>query len=1645
MKKKILKKAILAVAVILLAISLYNLVDFFRSGKQSMEISINSKYFTNSNLDAIVRLKDEKTDMFKAGKIKVELLDHEGKKVKGTKQKYNVQEDEDTVISIPLNEKIETGNYSLKVIATDGLLKDEKEIDVAVVNEKKTNVVISLDKGIYKPGDTVNFRAMLLSKKDDTPISEDVCVSIYDGNENRVFIKETKSSEFGIVSGSFELADEVNSGEYKIVVSTNAVEQTKIFNVNSYVIPTFEATITTDKENYLVGETAQVSLNTKYFFGEPVKNANITGKINETEIVGLTDENGMFQTTYTVEKAGSVNINLQVVDTSNYLVEAQKTILGSTDIFEIEILPENQELIRGIDNDVYIFTKYADGTPLKTHTTIKIGEKSRQVITDKNGVGKITLTADDIDSLKYKTVITVKSEDMNGNIVSKEQKIAVSENNGIIIHTDKVKYSQGDDVHITLISTTDIQNEKIFVYKDDELLKMLSTDQKDIEFNLEDCYGLIDIYVGKEKELDYYSRKYYGSTYLKYSKKTIFVKPNKDLNIGIKTDQEEYKPGEDLTIQFTTTDSAKENVDAALLVSILDEAILNLADNDLSIDNIKLALEDLDLVDGITAADIYANIIDDKDEQTLMGLLLKQNSKNYNVRTYYMRDTSGLSQEYIKGFIPGMIGFIIFFIYASICSEKFRKLLIHGINIVVMFCIINAWLYDIFSLSYDMIPIVSFAITFVIYVLYLYKKKEFIFEMILEIIMIPIVLLVVFGLCTDIMYYNDFAFLIFLLPPVLWTILVAFSRKFTLKRPFVFIKKILERISKVEIIYLIAYIIINLINIYSSISIIIKAFILNITYYKFVGKKGIIKEKNKIDSAQILGYASILACFILIGTIIGIMQINSNFAGNIEIDNSNRYDPTISEDALDLTQFEGKADTSGATQNSYSDWLDASQNFITKGEDSSDRVVIGDENKTIEDEIEKEQNVEEHIRNVFLESLAFIPELITNEGTAETTIKISDNITTWNIQTVGNTKQGNIGFATSNFRVFQEFFIDFTLPTNSVVTDKVSIPVTIYNYKDTNLVIQLEVKENDWSKIGEYTKQITIKPQSTEMIYVPIEIVTAGKQILRIEAKAEGDIQDIVEKSLEITPNGLQKTNVVSSGTTETSFSQDFFTTEEAIEGTRTLKVKIYPSMMSQVIEGMESILKMPTGCFEQTSSSLYPNILVLKYLEENQLANEQIKAKALNYISKGYQKLLSYEVSGEKGGYSLYGDSPAETVITAFGLMEFSELSEVYEVDENVIENMIEFLFKKQNSNGSFDYKSTYIGGAQSTDELAMNAYIIWALSEVCPEDSRLEKSITYLEKKLTKVEDNYTRALIANVFSNVDHESTREVIKDLMQEVKVDGNKAYISSNVKDYYGTSRKYQTIQTTALTSLVLIKENSNIKTNQSFIDYIIEMKDARGTWNTTQSTILALKAINKYNEKTDMSNQTISIKVNNEIQEIEIGENALDFYEVEFENIQEECKIAIDMKKGKLCYEVIEEYYVPYEKVEVKEMIKVKQEIVSQAKVNDVVTQKIQITNLSENLIRNGLIQINVPQGCSTIEESLMQLKYKGIIEKYEYSYGKINLYIRNFDENEIKNIEVQYRAQYPENITGASVRVYDYYNPDIEGLLLPVNITITQ
>ena len=134
------------------------------------------------------------------------------------------------------------------------------------------------------------------------------------------------------------------------------------------------------------------------------------------------------------------------------------------------------------------------------------------------------------------------------------------------------------------------------------------------------------------------------------------------------------------------------------------------------------------------------------------------------------------------------------------------------------------------------------------------------------------------------------------------------------------------------------------------------------------------------------------------------------------------------------------------------------------------------------------------------------------------------------------------------------------------------------------------------------------------------------------------------------------------------------------------LWVKLYPGTFSQVVEGLDGILRMPNGCFEQTSSTTYPNMLVLDYLKQTKKINPELQMKAERYINVGYQRLVTFEC--KNGGFSWFGNEPAHQILTAYGLLEFSDMAKVHDVDPNVIARTQQWLARKQKPDGTWEEK---------------------------------------------------------------------------------------------------------------------------------------------------------------------------------------------------------------------------------------------------------------------------------------------------------------------------------------------------------------------
>lgn len=138
-----------------------------------------------------------------------------------------------------------------------------------VVNPKKHSVYVQTDKSVYKPADNIQFRVLILDGETRPLNPTDVEIFITDGADNR--IKQYDKAQFkkGVFQGELQLSDLPVMGNWKINVKVdNGIDFSKIFEVNEYVLPTFEVLIDTSSDIHYKYGKIRATVRAKYTFGK---------------------------------------------------------------------------------------------------------------------------------------------------------------------------------------------------------------------------------------------------------------------------------------------------------------------------------------------------------------------------------------------------------------------------------------------------------------------------------------------------------------------------------------------------------------------------------------------------------------------------------------------------------------------------------------------------------------------------------------------------------------------------------------------------------------------------------------------------------------------------------------------------------------------------------------------------------------------------------------------------------------------------------------------------------------------------------------------------------------------------------------------------------------------------------------------------------------------------------------------------------------------------------------------------------------------------------------------------------------------------------------------------------------------------------
>ena len=671
------------------------------------------------------------------------------------------------------------------------------------------------------------------------------------------------------------------------------------------------------------------------------------------------------------------------------------------------------------------------------------------------------------------------------------------------------------------------------------------------------------------------------------------------------------------------------------------------------------------------------------------------------------------------------------------------------------------------------------------------------------------------------------------------------------------------------------------------------------------------------------------------------------------------------------------------------------------------------------------------VRSDFRDTVHWEPLLNTNAmGEAELRFFLSDALTTFRVIAEG-LGGGAAGHGEATLASSLPVSLATKLPPAVTAGDELLLPITVSNARPEALTAQVRATlDPELLVAGRTAGALSLAAESADTLWVPVTVADgAGDASVRLEASG-GGLSDTAEHTLRVVPPGFPR-SVSAAG----EMAEELHLTlrvDEAVPGSLHANVTWQPSTVSTLVQGMEALIQTPGGCFEQTSSTNWPNVAILGYLEAHD-GDPRLRQKSAQALNVGYSKLTGYQV--EAGGFETWGSGPGKEVLSAFGLLQFADMAAVYPVDDAILERDAAYLLDQRDGKGGFRNSGESAHGYGSAPKPILDGFITYALAET-GHVSELEREVAAQAGVARQTRDPYVLALATRVLAAADHTGARAARERLAGLQAKDGSFPGAESSITRSYEANLL---VESTALAALALMDHPSTRAEADAAVEWLLGARRGVGSWGATQATALALDALTTHAELNSRprTDGVLEVEVNGDVvgtmqytadhdgaividgweDALVVGDNHVVLRQVDGEPLP----FTVDVSWSSI---------VPLSDpgAELTLSTELADDAVS---MGDTVRMTATVGNRTGDVVPSPIARIGLPAGLSAQTWQLDELQERGVIAFYELRPREVTLYWDGIHADEQHRVALDLVAEVPGRFTAPASTAYPYYDDD--------------
>lgn len=492
------------------------------------------------------------------------------------------------------------------------------------------------DRPVYRPTHTVHFKAILRTRAGErfkVPSGEQVQVLIEDPDSKPVFQSTLPISALGTIHCDLDLSASAALGYYSISVSGKGGQRFAVnggFYVEEYKKPEYDVKVTPSALRVLQGDSIEATIEARYYFGEPVANADVKYVVHtlpywspfierdedegvpaqsfgdEGEGEGTSDYAGsqISEQTGKLDADGKLTVRIptrldehhndvryrieaRVTDAGNREISGYHAVIATYGSFAVSIHAESYVYQVGETIHATAVARDYDGKPVRTAVQVELvrgywwyyrsGQQetvldTRDAQTGDDGTAVVTFAAKDAGSLFLRVkALTPEKREVRAStylwITGGNTNWWGGENREIRMVADKKSYKVGDTAHVLVL--TGIADAYLLV----------TTEARTIQakrlVHATSSSVTIDVPITSDQQPNAFLSAVFIHDNKLYSATRNLKVPaiQQKLQIEIQPSQKQFQPGQKASYTVLVHDSIGKPVSGEFSIGVVDEAI----------------------------------------------------------------------------------------------------------------------------------------------------------------------------------------------------------------------------------------------------------------------------------------------------------------------------------------------------------------------------------------------------------------------------------------------------------------------------------------------------------------------------------------------------------------------------------------------------------------------------------------------------------------------------------------------------------------------------------------------------------------------------------------------------------------------------------------------------------------------------------------------------------------------------------------------------------------------------------------------------------------------------------------------------------------------------------------------------------------